>query len=148
MEVVKDTSLLEAVREEVKEALVTDGETGARSFDSKKLLSLPLLQSVYAEAIRLHLAINITREVVQPMTVDGYTLPKHAIIQAPTTIAHYDENVWASQGHPASEFWAERHIKYHEMVDETGNTSRSREFSMSARPSEFFPYGTYSHIEG
>ena len=141
MEVVKDTSLLQAVKEEVNEALVTDTATGDRSFDMKKLLSLPLLQSVYAEAIRLHLSINITREVVQPMTVDGYILPKHAIIQAPTTIAHYDEGVWASQGHPASQFWAERHIKYQETGDEAGNTNRTKEFSMSARPSEFFPYG-------
>lgn len=141
MEVVKDSSLLKAVKAEVREALIPGSETGADVFDMKKLLSLPLLQSIYTEALRLHLSINITREVVDPMAVDGYTLSKGAIIQAPTTIAHYAEDIWADQGHPASEFWAERHLKYSKCSDDKGRVTQMKAFSMSARPSEFFPYG-------
>ena len=144
MEVVKDASLLQAVKDEIRDALLPDTGTEVHAFDKKKLLSLPLLQSIYTEAIRLHLSINITREVVEPMSVDGYNLSKGSIIQAPTTIAHYDENVWTSQDHPASEFWAERHLRYSDTTDEGGNVIRMNEFSVSARPSEFFPYGRLS----
>jgi hypothetical protein len=56
-------------------------------------------------------------------------------------IAHYDEATWASTGHPATEFWAERHVKYQDERDEAGNVTRTRKFVMAKRPSDFFPFG-------
>ncbi|KAK1966434.1 cytochrome P450 [Colletotrichum sublineola] len=141
MEVVKDPSLFKAVREEVQEALIMDPGTNQPTFDMPKLVTLPLLQSVFAETLRMHVSINITREVLEPMEIDGYFLEKGSLVQAPTQIGHLNEEVWGVEGHPASEFWAERHIRHTEKVDEDGTMKKTKEFSMAGRPSDFFPFG-------
>ncbi|OLN85834.1 Cholesterol 7-alpha-monooxygenase 4 [Colletotrichum chlorophyti] len=141
MEVAKDPYLFGAVREELQDALSIDPGTGEPTFDMTKLVTLPLLQSIYTETLRMHVSINITRQVLEPMELDGYLLSKGSLVQAPTQIGHLDESVWAVDGHSASEFWAERHVKYVESKDDVGNVQRNREFSMAGRPSHFFPYG-------
>ena len=82
--------------------------------------------------MRLRVSINVTREVVRPLEVDGYLLKPGSVLQAPTEISHYDEAIWGADGHPAAEFWAERHVKY---VD------GAPVFEMRGRPTDFFPYG-------
>ncbi|EXF77052.1 hypothetical protein CFIO01_01699 [Colletotrichum fioriniae PJ7] len=141
MEVIKDRSLFQAVREEVDSVSVTDPKTGKPTFDVAKLVTLPLLQSIYVETLRMHVSINITREVMEPTELGGYHLSKGSLVQAPTQIGHREESVWGVEGHPASEFWAERHIKYVEKQDEDGKPQNVKEFSMTGRPSDFFPYG-------
>ncbi len=112
IEIAKDPSLFQAVREEVKSAYKIDPATQQPVIDAQTLVSLPILQSVYAEILRLHVSINITREVVGPIAVEGHSLKKGALVQAPSEIAHCDERTWAVDGHPASEFWAMRHVQY------------------------------------
>ncbi|RYP64845.1 hypothetical protein DL769_006520 [Monosporascus sp. CRB-8-3] len=141
MEVVKDPCLFKAVKEEVQEAFVSDPETGSRKLDKKKLIGLPLLQSVYMETLRMHVSINVTRELTQPMTMGGYRIETGSVVQAPSTIAHHDENIWGADEHPASEFWGWRHLKYVEEPDESGKTVRKPEFTTAGRTSSFFPYG-------
>ncbi|KAJ2903942.1 25-hydroxycholesterol 7-alpha-hydroxylase [Zalerion maritima] len=121
MEVAKDPALFRAVRDEVMTAYVTDPATSKCALDLQAVLSLPVLQSIYTESLRLRLSINITREVMEPMTVDDHKLEKGSLLQAPSEMAHYGEAVWDAEGHPASEFWAESHITYFEMTDEAGN---------------------------
>ncbi|KAL2877049.1 hypothetical protein SGCOL_007670 [Colletotrichum sp. CLE4] len=141
MEVIKDRALFQAVRHEVDAVTITDPKTGKPTFDVGKLVTLPLLQSIYVETLRMHVSINITREVMEPMELDGYHLSKGSLIQAPTQIGHREDSVWGVEGHPASEFWAERHIKHVEKEDENGKAQKIKEFSMAGRPSDFFPYG-------
>ncbi|KAI8262806.1 Cholesterol 7-alpha-monooxygenase [Colletotrichum sp. SAR11_239] len=141
MELAKNPSLWRAVKEEVQGAIVPDPVTSKPAIDVTKLLALPLLQSVYAETLRLHVSINVTREVMEPLEWDGYVLPKGSLVQAPTQIGLQDESVWGVEGHPASIFWAERHIKYVNKEDELGNVKMAMEFSMAGRPSDYFPYG-------
>ncbi|KAF4775274.1 hypothetical protein HER10_EVM0008585 [Colletotrichum scovillei] len=141
MEVVKDRSLFQAVRQEVDSVSIIDPKTGKPTFDVGELVTLPLLQSIYVETLRMHVSINITREVMEPMELDGYHLSKGSLVQAPTQIGHREESVWGVEGHPASEFWAERHIKYVEKEDEDGKLQRVKEFAVAGRPSDFFPYG-------
>ncbi|KAF4890595.1 Cholesterol 7-alpha-monooxygenase [Colletotrichum fructicola] len=141
MELAKNPSLWRAVKEEVQGAIVPDPVTSKPAIDVTKLLALPLLQSVYAETIRLHVSINVTREVMEPLEWDGYVLPKGSLVQAPTQIGLQDESVWGVEGHPASSFWAERHIKYVDKEDELGHIKTVMEFSMAGRPSDYFPYG-------
>ncbi|KAI3528664.1 hypothetical protein CSPX01_16066 [Colletotrichum filicis] len=141
MEVIKDRSLFQAVRQEVDSVSIIDPKTGKRTFDVAKLVTLPLLQSIYVETLRMHVSINITREVMEPMELDGYHLSKGSLVQAPTQIGHREESVWGVEGHPASEFWAERHIKFVEKEDEDGKLQRVKEFAVAGRPSDFFPYG-------
>jgi len=140
-ELVKDPSLWEAIRAEAEPCFAVDPASGERIVDIPKLLACPLLQSVYIESLRCHVAVNVTREVIaETTTVAGYQLPKHSIVQAPTQFAHYDEKAWGVPGHPASEFYAARNVKY--ATDQAGEKTNP-EFVMKARPNEFFPYGTY-----
>ncbi|KAM7184912.1 Cytochrome P450 [Naviculisporaceae sp. PSN 640] len=144
MYMIRDPALFLAVRQGAAPALLS----GGREFDIQKLASIPLLQSIYVEVMRLHVSVNITREVLQPLEVEGgYVLPLGSIIQAPTGMAHYNEDVWGDdeKKHPADEFWAERHVKYveEEVADETGEVKMEKValFEMRGRPSDFFPYG-------
>lgn len=47
--------------------------------------------------------------------------------------------IGGAPGHPASEFWAHRHVK--EVV--TGDGAEKAEFSTKNRAASFFPYGKY-----
>ena len=132
MHLIEDPHLFRAVREECLAASSADPSTGARTFDHAKLLAMPLLQAVYTETLRLHVSINVTREVTQPLTLDGYRLAAGSLIQAPSQVGQYNEDIWAADGHPASQFWAGRHLKH-----EGGKA----EFTMAGRTSSFFPFG-------
>ena len=137
----KDPSLWKVVQEEAEAAFETNPDTGKRELDIQKMLALPLLQSVYVETLRLHVSVNITREVIaETTTMAGYQLPKHALVQAPTRIAHYEERAWGIDDHPATEFWAFRNFKS-SAVQQGGKDTQKSEFAMRAGPNDFFPYG-------
>lgn len=144
MEIVKDTSLLQAVRDEVSTALITDPRTGERTLDSQKLVALPLLQSIFTETLRLRINFNITRDVKQPITLDGHTIAKGSMLQAPMMVSHYDESSWGAPDHPAKEFWAERHIQYTSETDESGKAYRKRVYAMAGRATSHFPVRRWS----
>lgn len=121
----------------------SNNHQGSKSsvLDLKKLTSLSLLQSIYVETLRVHLSMNIMREVMEPTTIDGYNLRPGALCFLPMEVAHRDET-WAIDGHPASEFWAERHVKTEEEVGRSGKTMRKPVFHLAAGVSgAFFPYG-------
>ncbi|MCJ1323140.1 hypothetical protein MMC15_008493 [Xylographa vitiligo] len=145
-----DPSLIHALREEVNTAYVSDPDTGSRTLDIQKLTALPLLTSVYTETLRLSMSFNVMRNVQESFDLDGYTIQKGALVQVPTLVAHYDEDVWAAEKHPASEFWAERHIKYTDETDDRGHVVRKRVFAMAGRSGSYFPYadGTFLRHAG
>ncbi|KAL2016801.1 hypothetical protein VTK56DRAFT_2970 [Thermocarpiscus australiensis] len=142
MELIKDPDLFRAVKEEIKRAETSQDGSDSRVLDNRKLSSLPLLQSVYTEVLRLHVGLLITRTCTEPVTIGGYTLPKGSIFQAPTEVGHLDEAVWSTPDHPASEFWAYRHVREIEARDEkTGQIAKRLEFSLAGRSASFFPFG-------
>lgn len=146
MESIKDPALFKAVREESQKAYEIDPETKTRRVNAQKLVMLPLLQSIYVEIMRMHVSFNVTRETKQPIEVDGYLIGKGALLQTCSQIAHFEEAVWGVEGHPASEFYAWRNVKYVEGIDEaTGEKIRQPQFSMKGRPSSFFPYGKFPY---
>jgi cytochrome P450 len=142
MELNKNAALLKAVREEVAGAFVTDSATGARTLDVQKAVALPLLQSLFTEILRLRVSMVIMRVVEEPMSIGGVNIAKGSLIHAYSGVAHIDEDTWGAPEHPADQFWAERHIKYVEERDQTGQLHRRREFAMAASPACFFPFGT------
>jgi cytochrome P450 len=135
MEIIRDKALFQAIRNEASSAF-TDGRLNIR-----KLVELPLLQSVYHECLRMHVAINVTRVVEEDMSLEGYALKKGYLVQTPSWISHYDEDIWSMPDHPASEFWAERHLKYVEIIDESENKNMMPQFSITGRSGAFFPFG-------
>ncbi|KAK9425270.1 putative Cytochrome P450 [Seiridium unicorne] len=140
MEVIKDPDLYCVIKEEISRAKITDGPL-AGSLEPHKLASLPLLQSVYTESLRLHVSILVTRTSTQPVTISGYNIPKGSVFQAPTEVGHLDEAVWSTPDHPASEFWAYRHVKEVERTDDMGNVAKGLEFSIGKRSGSYFPFG-------
>jgi len=142
IEVARDPELQRALREEVETALTTDGE-GQHVVDQQKMVALPLLQSLYFEIMRVHVSINVSREVAQPLEVEGYRLLPGDMLQAPTLISHFDEAVWGVEGHPASEFWAARHVRYVDEKDDDGKVRRVPKFEPAGRPTDWFPYGAF-----
>lgn len=135
MEIARDKNLYQAIRTEAATAF-TNGQ-----LDIKRLVELPLLQSVFHESLRMHVSVNITRVVEQDMSLDGYALKKGYLVQTPSWISHYDESIWSTEGHPANEFWAERHLTYVEKTNASGKTSMVPQFSISGRSGGFFPFG-------
>jgi hypothetical protein len=60
MEVLKDPELYRKIMHEVSQAKIADS-ISAGSFDHYKLASMPLMQSVYKEILRIHVSILLTR---------------------------------------------------------------------------------------
>lgn len=141
MEIINDTDLFRATRTEVLQALVTNPVSGKRTFDIRKLASLPLIQSIYTESLRLHLSLNLTRTATEDIAIAGFTLPKGCTVQAPTQISHYEEAVWGTPDHRASEFWAYRHVKPSKAQDREAHFGNMLEYSISGHTGSFFPYG-------
>ncbi|KAK3324364.1 cytochrome P450 [Cercophora scortea] len=139
-ELIKDPALFQEVKTEVLQAYTVDAATGERRIDVQKLGTLPLLQSVYTETLRIHMSLNLTREVNNPVVVEGYKLRKGAVMQAITQLAHLDEATWGREGHPASEFWAGRHLKYAPGL-EKGGGGVVPEFFMAGKAGSFVPFG-------
>lgn len=142
MHAIQDPVLFEALRKEALSVYEDDPLTGERHVNTQKLINLPLMQSVYVEAMRVHVSFNVTRQASQPLAIGGYAIEKGALVQACSKIAHFEESTWGVEGHPASEFWAWRHIKSVASVDSaTGKAVHQDQFAMKGRPSSFFPYG-------
>lgn len=134
MEIFKDPSLLQAVRDEVATVIQSDSE-----IDHQKLVALPLLQSIFTETLRLRVNFNIMRDIKQPITIDGHVIPEGVMLQAPMQVAHYNDKVWnTAGGHPAADFWAERHVRY---------ADGKRTYALAGSPtSSNFPFGGGANI--
>ncbi|KAK5632007.1 hypothetical protein RRF57_007721 [Xylaria bambusicola] len=139
MELVKDKDLLQAVREEI--SLANGNITNIDCFDNRKVELLPLLKSVYTEVLRIHVGVLITRTATQSVTVGNYSLAKGSTFQAPTSVAHLDETAWGTPAHPATKFWAYRHVKEVEVTSSTGLSTKRLEFSLGGPSGLFFPFG-------
>ena len=72
----------------------------------------PLLQSMYAETLRLRVAVLIIQSAeFGAFDFKGWLLPKDKLILISSRIAHMDQENWGRKGEPAvSEFWAERFL--------------------------------------
>ncbi|KAK0624313.1 cytochrome P450 [Immersiella caudata] len=126
-----DPDLLPNLRREANAALITDSN-GKPTLDLQKLLTSPWLQSVYTETLRMRVIFSVVREAERDTNVDGFAIPKGALIQAPIPLAHFN-NAWAVEGHPPDEFWPQRHL--------TGDSMEGKEFSTTGRNGYWFPYG-------
>lgn len=95
MHLIMNPDLFRDIKEEISKAEVTDSPTG-QSLNYQKLASLPLLQSVYTETLRLHVGVLITRKSTESITLGEYTFPEGSVFQAPTAVSHLDESICMS----------------------------------------------------
>jgi len=129
-----DTTLLPRVMAELSTARRSDG-----SLDIPTLISLPLLQSIFQEVLRLYTDVLVSREadhdLVLPIEDGGSVLiKKHSIVMAPTWLGHYDAEVWSTESHPFDSFYAERFL--------TTNADTGKQvFTMNGTAGKLFPFG-------
>jgi cytochrome P450 len=112
LEIHKDQSLRSKIRTELKENnLLGDIQVD----DIKTILTLPRLQSVYAEALRLYDQVLLPRETTEEVQVNGWKFPKKSTIVICSYEAQSDAQAWNTGMHnerPVDSFWAERFLIY------------------------------------
>ena len=159
LEAFKDQSLLSRLRQEVG---VSQGSTSEQAIpDIGKLCGGQLLQSVYAETLRLRVAILVTRAPEhENFQLGEYSFPKDKIIALSSRTAAMDETLWntgsTDQPHPLNQFWPERFLVYPNdptsgplrnrkakaLSTETSvNASTEPRFSMEGLQGGWVPYG-------
>ncbi|KAL8725779.1 MAG: hypothetical protein Q9166_007144 [cf. Caloplaca sp. 2 TL-2023] len=130
---IRDRELLGRAASEVNTSRIVQ-TTMPLSFDTTKLCQQPLLQSSYAETLRLYVAVYLIRkpEHTDAQVLD-YKVPKDKMITISSAVAHMDKRNWnlgMLEEHPVQEFWADRFLTY------GSSTSRSTtaSFTMSSSP--------------
>ena len=129
-----DQTVLPRVIKELKTAGRADN-----SLDIPTLISLPLMQSIFHEILRLYMDVLVTRGLQEDITLplhDGkqrILCEKGSIVMAPSYLGHRDESVWADP--PCSQFYAERFLQ----ADPKG--TKEKIFSISGTNGKFFPFG-------
>ncbi len=122
----------------------------------------PLLSSIYAETLRLHLQAYVTRSSPHAdVSVGGWTLPRGKVCMVNTYAAHMDEGVWNTREgrYPVGRFWEERFLVYPgdagsgplrkesdekglDRVQDKGETGKGEpEFSLQGLEGAWIPYG-------
>lgn len=140
-EVIRDPTLLAKVRSIIAECRL-ESDPGSLAFDFARLCNEPLLQSVYAETLRLHVASFLFRGPDRKdFNLRGWCIPRDAPMLISSYNAQMDPQVWAPKGkphaRPVEEFYAERFLE----VSEDGAVPESPEFSLKGRASSWIPYG-------
>ncbi|KAI0426323.1 hypothetical protein F5Y09DRAFT_345836 [Xylaria sp. FL1042] len=104
----RDRSLLGRVRADLNEHL---GTKPLRDVDLKGLLQIPLLESVYAEILRLYTNIYVMVSSPQGNVILGrWKLPRNSIALLNSSVSHRDAQFWntKSGARPVESFWADR----------------------------------------
>lgn len=129
-----DNTLYLRVRRELKTTRLADGR-----LDINILTSLPLLQSVFHEVLRLYTDLLVTRsmnaDITLPLDASNthhITLKQGTLAIAPSWLGHRDPTVWNSPPHDV--FYAERFLTTN---PETGEDI----FTTSGTAGRFFPFG-------
>ena len=108
--VMRDRSLLTRTMSEVNNCRTTY-TIESFSLDITKLCNQPLLQSCYAETLRMYVAVYIIRKPEhQDAQVLDYTIPKDKIIVILSAMAYIDKRNWnlgTMEEHPVERFWAD-----------------------------------------
>ncbi|KAI1451239.1 cytochrome P450 [Annulohypoxylon moriforme] len=110
-EALRDQSLLSRLKEEAAECISSHGADP----EIKKLTMQPLLQSTYAEALRLYIAIAVSRVAeYDDINVAGYAIPKGGCLVMYSRSSALDHTAWVKAGRtlnkPLEEFDAERFL--------------------------------------
>ena len=99
------------------EACRTPSETHEVNLDINKLCSQPLLQSIYAETLRIRVALFVTRTPEdEDFCLGDWKFPPKIDIALSSRTAAMNPNIWNSgtdqDPHPLDTFWADRFLIY------------------------------------
>ncbi|KAI1087870.1 cytochrome P450 [Rostrohypoxylon terebratum] len=95
-EALKDHKLAERMMKEAASCISEQGDVNAAN-----LAAQPLLQSAYAEVLRLRVSILVSRVVeYQDITFDGHNVRQGEYILMPTDAVHFNVEAWTQAGRP------------------------------------------------
>lgn len=142
-EVIRDSQLLTKVRSAIAKYRI-DSPHDTLEFDWRSLCSEPLLQSVYAETLRLHVAIYILRSSDRTeVDIGGWRIPRKGPMLVSGYNAQMNPEDWTPKdtphARPVNEFWPERFLQ-----DSTGKGDIA--FSLKDRGGSWLPYGRGQRI--
>lgn len=94
-----------------------EGKQGRQiqKFDTYRLCSDPLLQSLYAETLRLRVAVLVVREPARDnFSFRGWHIKKNEVLSLSTRTEAMNKEIWNTGGdgdpHPLHTLWADRFI--------------------------------------
>lgn len=117
-EILRDPILESRIRTEIAAAaLAPTSQASVPLFDTTKLCSGSHLQSIYAETLRLRVAILVSRQIVTPdFQFHGWLFKKGDTIAAVSSNEAQNERIWSQGGkgnpHPLHQFWADRFLVF------------------------------------
>lgn len=137
LEAFKDPSLLRRLRQEVEDA--QDPHPEQAKINIGKLCGGQLLQSVYAETLRLRVAILVTRAPEhEDFQLGDYRFPQNKIMALSSRTAAMDVTLWNAgsidRPHPLDRFWAERFLVYPDDPS-SGPLRKGKAKASAAKPS-------------
>ena len=118
LDILSNPSLLNRVRSSISSALISNSDDSTKqSFDITKLIADPLLQSIYAETLRLRVAVLVARApIFSDFQLNEWTFPKGEMIGMSSRTAALNFHVWntgsPNDPHPLDQFWADRFLIY------------------------------------
>ncbi|KAI0109099.1 cytochrome P450 [Nemania sp. FL0031] len=142
IEVYGDRALLERVRAELSTAIIphdTHEEKLPFRFDVKAITSSPLLQSVYAEVLRMRVSLFHNRSPTQgDYRIGPYKFKQGGLLCVSTNIASNHAHAWRDRidggRRPLDKFWADRFL----VRDEEDDVMK---FSTDGLDGAWIPYG-------
>jgi hypothetical protein len=107
----RSPSLLSRLRGSLSDSAAITPSNSLTTVES--LQKIPLLNSIYAETLRMYSQAYITR--CSPHTdipIGRWTLPRDEVTMVSTYTAHHSEEYWNTKGgqYPVGKFWAERFL--------------------------------------
>ena len=114
LELAKDPELLSRIRAEATTSL-TRPESLTSALNIERLCAQPLMQSGYAEILRLHTYnFLVTTSEHCEFVFRGWQFPKDQMVAISSHTAHMDNRAWNVRSrtaqHPLNTFWAERFL--------------------------------------
>lgn len=105
-----DKGLSNRVQDEVKSL---SKNQSLADIDLKILSKSPLLSSIYAETLRLHVkSFTVASSPLSDISLGRYRLPKGEVGLINSHLSHMDEDFWSTKNgaHPLKSFWADRFL--------------------------------------
>ncbi|KAF7950960.1 uncharacterized protein EAE97_002512 [Botrytis byssoidea] len=163
LETMQSEDLSGGANKEVSKAINTAKHLS--SFDSKKIINSPLLQSIYVETLRMYVSVLMLRKTRQESKLDTWTVPSNIVVAVCNYTEYMNEKLWNPEGaresHPASTFWGRRFLKHPELKgpgkdhhekensekrSETNQSEPAPVFSTQGLSCQWFPYGSGERI--
>ncbi|KAK4225247.1 cytochrome P450 [Podospora fimiseda] len=149
IEIFRDPVLLGRIRAELNTITITADEDLYAWIE--QLMALPLLQSVYAEVLRLRVEVQtVFRDKRQDLQINKWRFPKNSLVMVPTKPAHMDQDYWNTQNgkYPVDTFWADRFVEYPNdpnsgPMRNSRNAGKDKEpkFIVAGTSDSWIPYG-------